>query len=83
MERDLEITRFSKLQYSSAIEFHFKKDKMSKYGNTVDIILVLCLYSIMFCGNAAGTFLSPMTIYKAENLYEKWVVGGPDQVELV
>ena len=32
----------------------------------------------MFCGNAARTFLPAMRVYKAENLYEKWMLGGPN-----
>ena len=28
--------------------------------------------SIMFCGNAAGQFLPPMTVYKSKNLYAEW-----------
>ena len=32
----------------------------------------------MFCGNAAGTFFPPMVCYKAANLYEEWMEGGPE-----
>eukprot|EP00111_Clytia_hemisphaerica_P011105 TCONS_00032506-protein len=34
--------------------------------------------SIMFCGNAAGKFLSPMTIHKAAERWENWEKGGPE-----
>ena len=33
--------------------------------------------SIMFRGNAVGEYLPPMVVYKAKNLYEGWMVGGP------
>ena len=33
--------------------------------------------SILFCGNAVGTYLPPMVLYKAQILYTNWTVGGP------
>ena len=33
--------------------------------------------SVMFCGNAAGHYLPPMVIYKAQNLYTGWTQGCP------
>ena len=33
--------------------------------------------SIMFSGNAVGEYLPPMVVYKAKNVYEGWMVGGP------
>lgn len=33
--------------------------------------------SLMVCGNANGDLLPPMTVYKAQNLYENWTTGGP------
>lgn len=33
--------------------------------------------SLMFVGNAAGEVLPPYVIYKAENLWDSWTVGGP------
>ena len=33
--------------------------------------------SIMFCGSAAGVMIPPMVVYRALNLYEGWVRGGP------
>lgn len=33
--------------------------------------------SIMVCGNANGDLLPPMVVYKALNLYENWMEGGP------
>ena len=33
--------------------------------------------SVMFCGNASGQFLPPMVVYKAQNLYTEWTLGGP------
>ena len=33
--------------------------------------------SVMFCGNAAGQFLPPMTVYKSKNLYAEWTRNGP------
>ena len=32
--------------------------------------------SVMWCGSAAGEYLPPMVVYKAENLYHGWVHGG-------
>lgn len=32
--------------------------------------------SIMFCGNAAGEYLPPMVVYKAQNLYTEWTKHG-------
>ena len=34
--------------------------------------------SVMFCGNAAGEYVPPMVVYKAQNLYESWTQGGPN-----
>jgi hypothetical protein len=34
--------------------------------------------SIMFAGSAAGEVLPPYVCYKAERLWDTWVVGGPD-----
>ena len=31
----------------------------------------------MFCANAVGTFLPPMVVYKAKNLYPAWINGAP------
>ena len=31
----------------------------------------------MFCANAVGTFLPPMVVYKAKNLYPAWINGVP------
>ena len=33
--------------------------------------------SLMVCGAADGTMLSPMVVYKAKNIYENWKKGGP------
>ena len=33
--------------------------------------------SIMFSGNAVGEYLPPMVVYKAKNVYEGWMIGGP------
>ena len=33
-------------------------------------------YTVLFCGNAAGIFLPPLTIYKARHLYDTWVMDG-------
>ena len=33
--------------------------------------------SLMYCGNAAGQFLPPMVVYKAQNCYNEWTIGGP------
>lgn len=33
--------------------------------------------SIMFCGNAAGDFLPPYVVYKAEHLWTTWCENGP------
>ena len=34
------------------------------------------LYSVLFCANAAGTWLPPFTVYKAANLWYEWTTGG-------
>ena len=31
----------------------------------------------MFCGDATGSFLPPMVVYKAKNIYENWKKDGP------
>lgn len=36
--------------------------------------------SIMFTGNAAGEFLPPYVVYKAENMWTTWTEGGPPGV---
>lgn len=33
--------------------------------------------SLMCCGSADGDFLPPFVVYKAQNCYENWTVGGP------
>ena len=33
--------------------------------------------SIMFAGTASGTMLPPYTVYKAEHIWDTWVIGGP------
>jgi len=33
--------------------------------------------SVMFCGSAAGEFLPPYVVYKAQNHYKCWMLGGP------
>lgn len=33
--------------------------------------------SVMFCGSADGTILPPYVVYKAENLWDRWMEGGP------
>ncbi|KAB0801489.1 hypothetical protein PPYR_05843 [Photinus pyralis] len=33
--------------------------------------------SIMFCGTAGGEMIPPMVVYKAKNLYDNWIQGGP------
>ena len=33
--------------------------------------------SIMFCGSATGEYFPPMIVYKAQNVYAGWCVGGP------
>ncbi|XP_050306284.1 uncharacterized protein LOC126743298 [Anthonomus grandis grandis] len=33
--------------------------------------------SVMVCGSANGILLPPMVVYKANNIYENWTVGGP------
>ena len=33
--------------------------------------------SIIYCGSAAGQFLSPMVVYKAANCYIEWTYSGP------
>jgi len=35
----------------------------------------------MFCGDAAGHFLPPMVVYKAKNVYQNWMTGGPQGKE--
>ncbi|KAJ8968448.1 hypothetical protein NQ314_002294 [Rhamnusium bicolor] len=33
--------------------------------------------SLMVCESANGDLLPPMVVYKAQNLYENWKIGGP------
>ena len=33
--------------------------------------------SIMMCGNGAGLVLPPYVVYKAKNMWEAWLHGGP------
>lgn len=33
--------------------------------------------SIMFCGSPEGTYLLPMVVYRAQNVYGNWIEGGP------
>ena len=34
--------------------------------------------SVMYCRSAAGTYLSPMIVYKSRNLYAEWTRNGPN-----
>lgn len=34
-------------------------------------------FSVMFAGTASGVALPPYVVYKAENLYDSWMEGGP------
>ncbi|KAJ8930056.1 hypothetical protein NQ314_017221 [Rhamnusium bicolor] len=33
--------------------------------------------SIMFCGSASGTLLSPYVIYKSEHMWDRWAENSP------
>ena len=33
--------------------------------------------SVMFCGNGDGTYLPPLVLYRAQNVYGNWIEGGP------
>ena len=33
--------------------------------------------SLMYCGNAVGQFLPPVVVYKSQNCYNEWTIGGP------
>ena len=33
--------------------------------------------SLMYCGTASGSLLPPYVVYKAENLWDSWCIGGP------
>ena len=35
------------------------------------------MFTVLFCCNAAGTYLPPFTVYKGKSLWRRWVVGGP------
>jgi hypothetical protein len=35
-------------------------------------------YTVLVCGNASGEVLPPFVVYKAQNLYNSWCLGGPD-----
>jgi hypothetical protein len=37
-----------------------------------------CTFSVMCCGNADGEFLPPMVVYMAQNVYDNWMIGGPN-----
>ena len=34
-------------------------------------------FSLMWCGSASGAILPPMTVYKAQHMYEGWLDGAP------
>lgn len=36
-------------------------------------------HSVMFCGNALGQMLPIYVVYKATNMYDSWMSGGPPQ----
>ena len=36
------------------------------------------MFTVLFCCNAAGTYLPPFTVYKGKSLWRRWVVNGPD-----
>ena len=33
--------------------------------------------SVMLSGSADGTYLPPMVVYRAQNVYGNWIEGGP------
>lgn len=35
------------------------------------------MFTVLFCGNAAGGYLPPFVVYKAKFLNSNWVTGGP------
>ena len=41
-------------------------------------LVVTSLSSLIFCVNAAGTYLPPFTVYKAQNLWFQWTRGGDE-----
>ena len=38
------------------------------------------MYIVLFCGNAAGSYMPPCVIYKAlsEKVFDTWMIGGPE-----
>ena len=38
------------------------------------------MFTVLFCGSAAGIYLPPYVIYKgkATNMFNTWMEGGPD-----
>ena len=36
------------------------------------------MYTVLYCGNAAGDLMSPYVVYKAKNLHSSWLTGGPE-----
>ena len=36
------------------------------------------MFTVLFCCNAAGTYLPPFTVYKGKSLWRRWVVHGPE-----
>lgn len=37
----------------------------------------------MFCGNALHETLPPYVVYKAKNLYDSWMMGGPEKLVII
>jgi len=35
------------------------------------------MFSVLFCGNAAGQYLPPYVVYKSKHLNANWIIGGP------
>lgn len=36
------------------------------------------MFTVLFCGSAAGSYMPPFVVYKAAHLYDSWCKGGPE-----
>ena len=59
------------------------KKKCAFYHRGTQMILPTegkTMYIVLFCGNAAGSYMPPCVIYKAlsEKVFDTWMIGGPE-----
>ena len=47
-----------------------------KYAYSIEGNNLKATYTVLFCVNAAGTYLPTFTVYKGKNLWTSWTMGG-------